>query len=127
MPIKSTVYQRFIQTDQWVLAATHPEILTTSITRMHGVFTRKQSPIHSPVISSQSMHLGVVGTASHAVMIGTMFLVYYKPTSLWVFSFVNSRKNGCRRKWRARVGKLATGCHAIVTGTISILCFRSSV
>ena len=37
------------------------------------------SPMPSSVISSQSMHLGVLATASHAVMTRTMFLVYYKP------------------------------------------------
>ncbi|RDX94285.1 Auxin response factor 9, partial [Mucuna pruriens] len=40
---------------------------------------RQQSPMPSSVISSQSMHLGVLATASHAVMTRTMFLVYYKP------------------------------------------------
>ncbi|OIW13497.1 hypothetical protein TanjilG_29238 [Lupinus angustifolius] len=39
----------------------------------------QQSPMPSSVISSQSMHLGVLATASHAVMTGTMFVVYYKP------------------------------------------------
>ncbi|KAF7826201.1 auxin response factor 18-like isoform X1 [Senna tora] len=40
---------------------------------------RQQSPIPSSVISSQSMHLGVLATASHAVATRTMFVVYYKP------------------------------------------------
>ncbi|KAE9593579.1 hypothetical protein Lal_00036261 [Lupinus albus] len=40
---------------------------------------RHQSPTPSSVISSQSMHLGVLATASHAVMTRTMFVVYYKP------------------------------------------------
>ncbi|KAK7258486.1 hypothetical protein RIF29_24065 [Crotalaria pallida] len=40
---------------------------------------RQQSPMPSSVISSQSMHLGVLATASHAVMTRTMFVVYYKP------------------------------------------------
>ena len=31
------------------------------------------------VISSQSMHLGVLATASHAVATQTLFIVYYKP------------------------------------------------
>ncbi|MED6185544.1 Arf11p [Stylosanthes scabra] len=42
---------------------------------------RQQSPMPSSVISSQSMHLGVLATASHAVMTRTMFVVYYKPRS----------------------------------------------
>lgn len=33
----------------------------------------------SSVISSQSMHLGVLATARHAVNTSTMFTVYYKP------------------------------------------------
>ncbi|KAK7338074.1 hypothetical protein VNO77_18672 [Canavalia gladiata] len=40
---------------------------------------RQQSPMPSSVISSQSMHLGVLATASHAVLTSTMFVVYYKP------------------------------------------------
>ncbi|KAL2513763.1 Auxin response factor 1 [Forsythia ovata] len=33
----------------------------------------------SSVISSHSMHLGVLATASHAISTGTLFSVYYKP------------------------------------------------
>ncbi|CAL0302185.1 unnamed protein product [Lupinus luteus] len=40
---------------------------------------RHQSLMPSSVISSQSMHLGVLATASHAVMTRTMFVVYFKP------------------------------------------------
>lgn len=40
---------------------------------------RQQSPMPSSVISSHSMHLGVLATASHAVMTQTLFVVYYKP------------------------------------------------
>ncbi|XP_060206792.1 auxin response factor 9-like isoform X1 [Lycium barbarum] len=40
---------------------------------------RQQSSMPSSVISSQSMHLGVLATASHAVTTQTMFVVYYKP------------------------------------------------
>ncbi|KAK7397447.1 hypothetical protein VNO78_18619 [Psophocarpus tetragonolobus] len=39
----------------------------------------QQSPMPSSVISSQSMHLGVLATASHAFLTSTMFVVYYKP------------------------------------------------
>nr|XP_016486318.1 PREDICTED: auxin response factor 9-like isoform X1 [Nicotiana tabacum] len=39
---------------------------------------RQQSSMPSSVISSQSMHLGVLATASHAVTTQTLF-VYYKP------------------------------------------------
>lgn len=40
---------------------------------------RQQISIPSSVISSQSMHLGVLATASHAVTTQTIFVVYYKP------------------------------------------------
>jgi auxin response factor len=46
-----------------------------------GVRRLARQQIHMPssVISSQSMHLGVLATASHAVMTQTIFVVYYKP------------------------------------------------
>ncbi|CBI40565.3 unnamed protein product, partial [Vitis vinifera] len=48
---------------------------------------RQQSPMPSSVISSQSMHLGVLATASHAVTTQTLFVVYYKPrTSQFIIS-----------------------------------------
>lgn len=40
---------------------------------------RQHTNISSSVISSHSMHLGVLATAWHAVNTGTMFTVYYKP------------------------------------------------
>ncbi|KAL6501781.1 hypothetical protein OROGR_026914 [Orobanche gracilis] len=40
---------------------------------------RQQNSMPSSVISSQSMHLGVLATASHAVLTQTLFVVYYKP------------------------------------------------
>lgn len=40
---------------------------------------RQQSTMPTSVISSQSMHLGVLATASHAVATQTLFIVYYKP------------------------------------------------
>ncbi|CAK9163090.1 unnamed protein product [Ilex paraguariensis] len=40
---------------------------------------RQQSSMPSSVISSQSMHLGVLATASHAVATQTLFVVFYKP------------------------------------------------
>ncbi|GMY30567.1 auxin response factor 9 [Fagus crenata] len=48
---------------------------------------RQQSSMPSSVISSQSMHLGVLATASHAVATQTLFVVYYKPrTSQFIIS-----------------------------------------
>ncbi|KAJ0795023.1 putative transcription factor ARF family [Helianthus annuus] len=40
---------------------------------------RQQANVPSSVISSHSMHLGVLATAWHAVQTGTIFTVYYKP------------------------------------------------
>ncbi|CAI9093432.1 OLC1v1028935C1 [Oldenlandia corymbosa var. corymbosa] len=40
---------------------------------------RQQCSMPPSVISSHSMHLGVLATASHAVQTGTLFVVYYKP------------------------------------------------
>ncbi|WCJ36343.1 auxin response factor 2 [Euphorbia peplus] len=40
---------------------------------------RQQGNVPSSVISSHSMHLGVLATAWHAVSTGTMFTIYYKP------------------------------------------------
>ncbi|XP_021642686.2 auxin response factor 9 isoform X2 [Hevea brasiliensis] len=49
--------------------------------------TCQQSSMPSSVISSQSMHLGVLATASHAVATQTLFVVYYKPrTSQFIIS-----------------------------------------
>ncbi|KAG9149321.1 hypothetical protein Leryth_003290 [Lithospermum erythrorhizon] len=39
----------------------------------------QQSSLPSSVISSHSMHIGVLATASHAITTGTFFVVYYKP------------------------------------------------
>uniref|UniRef100_A0A1D1Y309 Auxin response factor n=2 Tax=Anthurium amnicola TaxID=1678845 RepID=A0A1D1Y309_9ARAE len=52
--------------------------------RRHG---RRRSTMPASVISSQNMHLGVLATASHAVMTQTLFTVYYKPrTSQFIIS-----------------------------------------
>ncbi|KAI3737464.1 hypothetical protein L2E82_27468 [Cichorium intybus] len=40
---------------------------------------RQQPNVPSSVISSHSMHLGVLATAWHAIQTGTIFTVYYKP------------------------------------------------
>ncbi|KAJ4730783.1 Auxin response factor [Rhynchospora pubera] len=48
---------------------------------------QKQSTMPASVISSQSMHLGVLATASHAVNTNSFFTVYYKPrTSQFIIS-----------------------------------------
>ncbi|KAL3499203.1 hypothetical protein ACH5RR_038296 [Cinchona calisaya] len=59
---------------------------------------RQQSSMPSSVISSHSMHLGVLATASHAVATGTLFVVYYKPrTSQFIIGlnkYLESINNG---------------------------------
>ncbi|KAI3929707.1 hypothetical protein MKX01_025875 [Papaver californicum] len=71
---------------------------------------RQQSSIPSSVISSHSMHLGVLATAWHAVSTGTMFTVYYKPRTSpeefivpfgqYMESVKNSHSIGMRFKMR---------------------------
>ena len=51
---------------------------------------RQQSTMPSSVISSQSMHLGVLATAAHAVTTHTLFVVYYKPR----FNVLSAFKHG---------------------------------
>ncbi|XP_019413505.1 PREDICTED: auxin response factor 18-like isoform X2 [Lupinus angustifolius] len=59
----------------------------------------QQSSMPSSVISSQSMHLGVLATASHAVATQTLFLVYYKPrTSQFIIS-VNKYLEAVKHKF----------------------------
>ncbi|KAG9448225.1 hypothetical protein H6P81_014353 [Aristolochia fimbriata] len=59
---------------------------------------RQQSTMPSSVISSQSMHLGVLATASHAVTTQSLFTVYYKPrTSQFIISlnkYLEAMDNG---------------------------------
>ncbi|KAE8787690.1 Auxin response factor 1 [Hordeum vulgare] len=40
---------------------------------------QKQSTMPASVISSQSMHLGVLASASHAIKTNSIFVVYYRP------------------------------------------------
>ncbi|KAG1331599.1 auxin response factor 23 [Cocos nucifera] len=71
---------------------------------------RQQTNVPSSVISSHSMHLGVLATAWHAVNTGTMFTVYYKPRTspsefivpydLYMESLKNNHSIGMRFKMR---------------------------
>lgn len=47
---------------------------------------RQQIPMPQSVISSQSMHLGVLATASHAITTHTRFAVFYKPRYSAIFT-----------------------------------------
>lgn len=49
---------------------------------------RQPSNMPSSVISSHSMHLGVLATASHAIATGTLFSVFYKPR-YFLFCFIH--------------------------------------
>lgn len=71
---------------------------------------RQKTNIPSSVISSHSMHLGILATAWHAVTTGTMFTVYYKPRTSpcefiipfdqYIESLKNSHSIGMRFKMR---------------------------
>ncbi|KAI9087255.1 hypothetical protein K1719_030725 [Acacia pycnantha] len=54
-------------------------LMTSLITSTHGVSARQESPIpSSSESSSQNVHLAALATASHSVITGAMFMVYYK-------------------------------------------------
>ncbi|KHN04711.1 Auxin response factor 9 [Glycine soja] len=57
-----------------------------------------QSSMPSSVISSQSMHLGVLATASHAVATQTLFVVYYKPRASQFIVSVNKYLEAINQK-----------------------------
>ncbi|KAK8965231.1 Auxin response factor 2 [Platanthera guangdongensis] len=71
---------------------------------------RQTTNIPSSVISSHSMHLGILATAWHAVTTGTLFTVYYKPRTSpcefiipfdqYVESVKNNHSIGMRFKMR---------------------------
>ncbi|KAK9274996.1 hypothetical protein L1049_022253 [Liquidambar formosana] len=69
---------------------------------------RQPSTMPSSVISSQSMHLGVLATASHAVATQTLFIVYYKPrTSQFIISlnkYLDAVNNGFIVGMRFKMG-----------------------
>lgn len=59
---------------------------------------RQLSNASSSVISSHSMHLGVLATAWHAISTGTLFIVYYKPRcvgSAWNNYYIISLSSFC--------------------------------
>ncbi|WZZ40704.1 hypothetical protein YC2023_036963 [Brassica napus] len=69
---------------------------------------RQQSTMPASVISSQSMNLGVLATASHAVNTKTMFVVFYKPRIsqfiIGVNKYMSAMKSGFStgRRFRMR-------------------------
>lgn len=51
---------------------------------------RQLNNMPSSVISSHSMHLGVLATASHAINTGTLFSVFYRPRfALFLLNFID--------------------------------------
>ncbi|PSS02927.1 Auxin response factor like [Actinidia chinensis var. chinensis] len=65
---------------------------------------RQQNNMPSSVISSHSMHLGVLATASHAISTGTLFSVFYKPRTSRSEFVVSVNKY-----LEARIHKLSVG------------------
>ncbi|CAL5393040.1 unnamed protein product [Camellia sinensis] len=63
---------------------------------------RQQANIPSSVISSHSMHIGVLATAWHAYMTGTFFTVYYKPRFTGTIIGIEDAdtKRWAESKWR---------------------------
>lgn len=51
---------------------------------------RQPSNASSSVISSHSMHIGVLATAWHAVSTGSMFIVYYKPRCVVLLATIST-------------------------------------
>lgn len=67
--------KRLAAGDSFVFLRGENEELRVGVRRV----SHQQSSMPSSVISSQSMHLGVLATASHAITTNTYFVVYYKP------------------------------------------------
>jgi auxin response factor len=65
---------------------------------------RQLNNMPSSVISSHSMHLGVLATASHAIATGTLFSVYYKPRTSQSEFIVSLNKYIEARKEKLSVG-----------------------
>lgn len=67
--------KRLAAGDSFVFLRGENEELRVGVQRV----SHQQSSMPSSVISSHSMHLGVLATASHAAATNTYFVVYYKP------------------------------------------------
>lgn len=67
--------KRLIAGDSFVFLRSENGQLHVGVRRL----TQKLSSMPPSVISSQSMRLGVLATASHAITTQTIFVVYYKP------------------------------------------------
>ncbi|XP_073029111.1 auxin response factor 18-like [Primulina eburnea] len=67
--------KRLIVGDSFIFLRSENGQLFVGVRRL----ARQLSSMPPSVISSQSMHLGVLATASHAITTQTIFVVYYKP------------------------------------------------
>ncbi|XP_062184117.1 auxin response factor 9-like [Phragmites australis] len=65
---------------------------------------RQVNSMPSSVISSHSMHLGVLATASHAISTGTLFSVFYKPRTSRSDFIVSVNKYLEAKKQKVSVG-----------------------
>ncbi|KAM7275268.1 hypothetical protein ACFE04_017134 [Oxalis oulophora] len=86
--------KRLVAGDAFVFLRSDDGELRVGVRRL----CRQQSSMPSSVLSSQSMHLGVLATASHAVTSLTRFDVYYKPrTSQFIIGlnkYLEAANNG---------------------------------
>ncbi|URE16787.1 auxin response factor [Musa troglodytarum] len=67
--------KRLVAGDAFILMRGENDELRVGVRRL----VRCQNTLPTSVISSHSMHVGVLATASHAISTHTLFMVYYKP------------------------------------------------
>ncbi|CAN6483386.1 unnamed protein product [Victoria cruziana] len=86
--------KRLVAGDTFIFLRGENEELRVGIRR----FLRQTNSMPSSVISSQSMHVGVLATASHAVVSRTLFTVFYKPRTsqfiIGVNKYLESMRHG---------------------------------
>ncbi|KAE8708658.1 Auxin response factor 9 [Hibiscus syriacus] len=86
--------KRLVAGDTFVFLRGDNEELRVGVRRL----ACPQSRMPSSMISSQSMHLGVLATAAHAVTTQTLFVAYYKPRTsqfiIGVNKYLDAMKNG---------------------------------
>ncbi|PKI77889.1 hypothetical protein CRG98_001681 [Punica granatum] len=87
--------KRLIAGDSFVFLRGENGELRVGVRRL----ARQQSSMPSSVISSQSMHLGVLATASHAVQTQTLFVVYYKPRTSQFIITLNKYLDAVKNKF----------------------------
>ncbi|KAG1367663.1 auxin response factor 11 [Cocos nucifera] len=96
--------KRLVAGDAFIFMRGENEELRVGVRRL----VRQQNTIPSSVISSQSMHLGVLATASHAVSTHSLFTVFYKPrTSQFIVrvnKYLEAVKNGFAVGMRFKMG-----------------------